>query len=161
MFHHSLKRVLFLGGVVMGEFILQLPVFRKRQSKICILIGIDVLLIVFAYLLAFVFRYYIEGSSLYSIFQIFNDLKYELLIASIILITCQWIMKQYQSIWTLAGIEDFILGIGSFILGTVLNLFVSFLLPYRVPLLVTVLAGIFAMSGVYLDVVFYIIIQAK
>lgn len=145
MFHHSLKRVLFLGGVVMGEFILQLPVFRKRQSKICILIGIDVLLIVFAYLLAFVFRYYIEGSSLYSIFQIFNDLKYELLIASIILITCQWIMKQYQSIWTLAGIEDFILGIGSFILGTVLNLFVSFLLPYRVPLLVTVLAGIFAM----------------
>ena len=97
MFHHSLKRVLFLGGVVMGEFILQLPVFRKRQSKICILIGIDVLLIVFAYLLAFVFRYYIEGSSLYSIFQIFNDLKYELLIASIILITCQWIMKQYQS----------------------------------------------------------------
>ncbi|UUF12006.1 polysaccharide biosynthesis protein [Turicibacter bilis] len=71
--------------------------------------------------------------------------KWQILLAIVIFLSCQWLMKQYRSIWTLAGIEDFTLGVLSFIGGAVINLMISLTMSVRIPLIVSLLAGILAM----------------
>ena len=129
----------------MRELILEGPLLRKRGVKKGVLIGIDTILITLAYGLATMFRYHLAGNSIIETIGIFNYYKWEFVLSLGILLLCQWVMKQYQSIWTLAGIEDFALGTLAFIGGTIINLMISMLLPHRVPLLVTALAGILAM----------------
>ena len=129
----------------MGELILEGTILRKRPIKKLILMGVDGSLIIFSYILAIIFRYYMEGNLLSEMIGIALKFKGELLIAVLVLLACQWSMKQYQSIWTLAGIEDFTLGTLSFVGGTMINLMISMLLPMRIPFLVTLLAGILAM----------------
>lgn len=129
----------------MGE-ITELGAFiRKRTIKKLILISIDACLITIAYLCAIFFRYYMEGNTINEIIGLLFPLKLQFLLGLIVLLICQWTMKQYQSIWTLAGLEDFALGTISFILGTMINLIVSIAIPHRIPFLVTILAGILAM----------------
>ncbi|MDO4924969.1 MAG: nucleoside-diphosphate sugar epimerase/dehydratase [Turicibacter sp.] len=129
----------------MGELILEGTILRKRPIKKLILMGVDGSLIIFSYILAIIFRYYMEGNLLSEMIGIALNFKGELVIAVLVLLACQWSMKQYQSIWTLAGIEDFTLGTLSFVGGTMINLMISMLLPMRIPFLVTLLAGILAM----------------
>lgn len=129
----------------MGEYISKIPGIKKRGLKRVILVVMDFVLISICYFLAIIFRYYMAGQEVSYIFEIMNVIRGMSLLGIITLILCQWIMKQYQSIWTLAGLEDFTLGTLSFIMGTGINLMTSFLLPVRIPLLVTILAGILAM----------------
>lgn len=129
----------------MRELILEGPLLRKRRVKKVILIGVDACLITVSYLLAILFRYYMEGSSVNETVAILGNFKWGFMLSLGILLLCQWMMKQYQSIWTLAGIEDFTLGTLAFIGGTIINLMISLLLSNRIPLMVTLLAGILAM----------------
>ena len=129
----------------MGEYISKIPGIKKRGLKRVILVVMDFVLISICYFLAIIFRYYMAGQEVSYIFEIMNVIRGMSLLGIITLILCQWIMKQYQSIWKLAGLEDFTLGTLSFIMGTGINLMTSFLLPVRIPLLVTILAGILAM----------------
>lgn len=129
----------------MGEYISKIPGIKKRGLKRVILVVMDFVLISICYFLAIIFRYYMAGQEVSYIFEIMNVIRGMSLLGIITLILCQWRMKQYQSIWTLAGLEDFTLGTLSFIMGTGINLMTSFLLPVRIPLLVTILAGILAM----------------
>ena len=129
----------------MGEYISKIPGIKKRGLKRVILVVMDFVLISICYFLAIIFRYYMAGQEVSYIFEIMNVIRGMSLLGIITLILCQWIMKQYQSIWTLAGLEDFTLGTLSFIMGPGINLMTSFLLPVRIPLLVTILAGILAM----------------
>lgn len=129
----------------MGEYIAKIPGIKKRGLKRFILVLMDFILISCAYFLAIIFRYYMTSQEVSYIFKIMYEVKELVFIGVTVFIFCQWVMKQYQSIWTLAGLEDFALGTVSFILGTGINLVISFLLPVRIPLLVTILAGILAM----------------
>ena len=129
----------------MRELNLVGEIFKKRRSKRLILIGIDALLILFSYLLAIMFSYSIAGKLGNGTIVILKSFEWEFIIGLVVLLICQCIMKQYQSIWTLAGIEDFTLGTISFIGGTILNLMISLLIPNRIPHMVTLLAGILAM----------------
>ena len=129
----------------MRELILEGRILRKRLVKKAILMSLDAGLIVLSYLLAMIFRYYMELDQLNELIGLVGQLKLELALSVVILLSCQWLMKQYQSIWTLAGIEDFTLGTLSFIGGTMLNLVISLFFSSRIPLVVTFLAGIFAM----------------
>lgn len=131
----------------MRELVLEGAIFKKRQNKKLILIGIDAILIYLSFMLAIVFRYYIEGTSLNQTLQLIGTFSFQIMLSIAILIICQWIMKQYQSVWTVAGIEEFTLGTLSLIGGTVLNLFISMLLPYRLPYLVTMLAGLLSLMA--------------
>ncbi len=126
----------------MRELILEGPLLRKRRVKKVILIGVDSCLITVSYLLAVLFRYYIEGSPVNETVAILGNFKWGFMLSLGILLLSQWMMKQYQSIWTLAGIEDFTLGTLAFIGGTIINLMISLLLSNRIPLMVTLLAGI-------------------
>ncbi len=86
-----------------------------------------------------------EGSSVNETVAILGNFKWGFILSLGVLLLSQWMLKQYQSIWTLAGIEDFTLGTLAFIGGTIINLMISLLLPNRIPLMVTLLAGILAM----------------
>ncbi len=129
----------------MGELILEGAIFKKRRFKKLILIGVDTTLILVAYLFALIFRYSFEGNGDINTFELMGQFEGQLLISSVVLIACQWLMRQYQSIWTLAGIEDFTLGVLSFVGGTTINLLFSVFMSSRIPIMVTLLAGILAM----------------
>ena len=92
----------------MRELILQGPILKKRRVKKGVLIGIDTLLILISYGLAMMFRYYLEGNPLSETLGLLMTHQWEVMFGLGVLLLCQWIMKQYQSIWMLAGIEDFI-----------------------------------------------------
>lgn len=129
----------------MGEVTSMGSYFRRRSIKKAILMSIDSLLIMFAYLCAIFFRYYMEGHTISEMIGFLFAFKARLLLSLVILLVCQWKMRQYQSIWTLASLEDFALGTISFIIGTIVNLMLSMAIPNRIPFLVTILAGILAM----------------
>ena len=118
---------------------------RKRFIKKIILMSIDILLIMLAYLCAIFFRYYMEGHTITEMIGVLFAFKARLLLSLVILLICQLKMRQYQSIWTLASLEDFALGTISFIIGTIVNLMLSMAILNRIPFLVTILAGILAM----------------
>ena len=129
----------------MRELVIQGPLFHKRRNKKIILMLMDASLMLCAYLLAIIFRYYIEGTTLGSTILLIKDFNVQVLLSIFVLLSCQWLMKQYQSIWTVAGLEDFTLGTLSIMGGTVVNLVVSAFLPHRLPYLVTMLAGLLTM----------------
>ena len=129
----------------MGELLLEGAIFKKRRLKKFILIGVDVTLILFAYLFALVFRYNMAGTAISDTLELMGKFKWQILLAIVIFLSCQWLMNQYRSIWTLAGIEDFTLGVLSFVGGTVINLMISLMMAVRIPLIVSLLAGILAM----------------
>lgn len=129
----------------MRELVTQGPLFHKRRNKKIILMLMDASLMLCAYLLAIIFRYYIEGTTLGSTILLIKEFNVQVLLSIFVLLSCQWLMKQYQSIWTVAGLEDFTLGTLSIMGGTVVNLVVSAFLPHRLPYLVTMLAGLLTM----------------
>lgn len=138
----------------MRELVMEVPLFKKRRNKKIILMCLDASLMLSAYLLAIIFRYYIEGTTLSSTMGLIGEFKIQVLLSIIILLFCQWLMKQYQSIWTVAGLEDFTLGTLSVMGGTILNLMLSSFLPQRLPYLVTLLAGLLTMifcNGIRLE----------
>ncbi|WP_317326664.1 nucleoside-diphosphate sugar epimerase/dehydratase [Turicibacter sanguinis] len=126
----------------MRELVLEGRIFKKRQNKKLILIFFDIILTSLSFILAIIFRFYIEGTSFSKTLILIESFTLQILISVMIMIICQWFMKQYRSVWTVAGLEDFILGALSLVGGTVINLFVSMFLPNRLPYLVTMLAGL-------------------
>ena len=139
-----LRNFLF-GRIKMTELLIGAPILHKRRNKKIILMVMDASLMLCAYLLAIIFRYYIEGTTITSTLNLIYEFKVQVILSIFILIGCQWMMKQYQSIWTVAGLEDFTLGTLSVMGGTILNLAISMLLPQRLPYLVTLLAGLLTM----------------
>ena len=129
----------------MGELLLEGAILKKRRFKKFILIGVDVTLILFAYLFALVFRYNMVETAIFDTLGLMAKFKWQITLYIVIFLSCQWLMKQYRSIWTLAGIEDFTLGVLSFVGGTVINLMISLMMAVRIPLIVSLLAGILAM----------------
>ena len=82
----------------MGDQVLERAILRKRPIKKLILIGVEGSLVIFSYILAIIFRYYMEGNLLSEMIGIALKFKGELLLAVLVLLACQWSMKQYQSI---------------------------------------------------------------
>ncbi len=126
----------------MRELVLEGAILKKRQSKKLILMSIDVILISLAFILAIIFRFYIEGTRFSETLMLIESYALQIILSVLIMIVCQWVMKQYQSVWTVAGFEDFMLGSLSLIGGTMLNLLISIFLFNRLPYLVTMLAGL-------------------
>lgn len=118
--------------------------FRNRKFKITTLVFIDLILIYISYYLAFIFRFYYDDG-LSDITLIYNSHILGISIFAVIYILVFYIFKQYKSIWTLAGYDEFINGVIASILTMTLNLGLSFLQKDRIPLMVTILAGIIVM----------------
>ena len=118
--------------------------FRNRKFKITTLVFIDLILIYLSYYLAFIFRFYYDDG-LRDITLIYNSHILGISIFAIIYILVFCIFKQYKSIWTLAGYDEFFNGVIASIITMTLNLGLSFLENDRIPLMVTILAGIMVM----------------
>lgn len=65
---------------------------RKRFIKKIILMSIDILLIMLAYLCAIFFRYYMEGHTISEMIGFLFAFKARLLLSLVILLICQWKM---------------------------------------------------------------------
>ena len=117
-------------------------IFSNRRLKILTLIMVDFLLILSAYFLAFVFRLYLDNSSLNDIIICFKSHIVKVTFFAIIYISFFYINKQYKSVWTLAGIDEVINGVIAVICGIILTLIISLTRDNRIPLMVNILAGI-------------------
>ena len=118
--------------------------FRNRKLKITTLVFIDLILIYLSYYLGFIFRFYYDDG-LRDITLIYSSHIFRISIFAIIYVLVFYIFKQYKSIWTLAGYDEFINGVIASIVAMTLNIGLSFLESNRIPLMVTILAGIMVM----------------
>ena len=133
-----------MKGLVVESLLLG-SVFKKRRNKKILFILTDILLILLGYSLSFIFCYFLNTMESYSVMILIKEYSGALLICIVVHIIAQWLMKQYQNIWTLAGIEDFTLGVISFIGATFLNLILSIIMPSFIPSIIILLAGVLAM----------------
>ena len=118
--------------------------FRNRKFKITTLVFIDLILIYLSYYLAFIFRLYYDDG-LRDITLIYSGHLVRISIFAIIYVIVFYMFKQYKSIWTLAGYDEFINGVIASVVVMALNIGLSFLERNRIPLMVTILAGIMVM----------------
>ena len=79
-----------------------------------ILILSDAVLINLAYILAFYFRYNYKNFKFYS-----SNYKEIALIVTVIYIACFYLFKLYESLWSYASIDEFMLAIGACLTGSI------------------------------------------
>ena len=118
--------------------------FKNRKFKITTLLFIDLILIYLSYYLGFIFRFYYDDG-LRDITLIYRGHIVRISIFAIIYILVFYMFKQYKSIWTLAGYDEFINGVIASIVAMSLNIGLSFVERNRIPFMVTILAGIMVM----------------
>ena len=117
-------------------------ILRNRKIKILTLISIDILMIMLSYFLGYVFRFYFHNTSLIKIVDYYNDNILKIILFTIIYIVIFYLFRQYKSIWTLAGINELINGILAVSIGITIAIIISLISKDRIPLMVTILAGI-------------------
>ncbi|WP_207729709.1 nucleoside-diphosphate sugar epimerase/dehydratase [Clostridium cibarium] len=113
--------------------------------KITILLFLDFLLIQCSYFLALYLRLESSEINISSIIKIYSDFLPKILFVSVIYMVIFGFFKQYNSIWKVASIEEFAAGVVSTALGVVICLVISIFDTARIPLLVTIMAGILIM----------------
>ena len=77
----------------------------------------DAVLINLAYILAFYFRYNYKNFKFYS-----NDYKEIALIVTVIYISCFYLFKLYESLWSYASVDEFMLVIGACITANIADI---------------------------------------
>ena len=92
--------------------------------------------------MGYVFRFYFHNTSLIKIVDYYNDNILKIILFTIIYIVIFYLFRQYKSIWTLAGINELINGILAVSIGITIAIIISLISKDRIPLMVTILAGI-------------------
>ena len=79
---------------------------NNKNFKISFLVILDVLIILSAYFLVFLFKFYSNEVHIREILEIYF-INYKILIISVLVYLLNFILfRQYKSIWTLAGIDE-------------------------------------------------------
>lgn len=117
-------------------------ILSNRKIKMTTLVITDFVLILLSYFLGFIFRFYLSDSTLIQIIASFGSHFGKVILSAIIYILIFYIFKQYKSIWTLAGINEIVNGVIAVTLGGVVSVLISLISKERIPLMVTLLAGI-------------------
>ena len=103
---------------------------------------IDVLMIMLSYFWGYVFRFYFNNTSLLKIVDYYTDNILKIMLFTIIYIVIFSLFREYRSIWTLAGINELINGILAVSIGIMTSIIISLISKERIPLMVSILAGI-------------------
>lgn len=111
------------------------------MNKKYMLLLLDFLFILIAYFLAFCIRYKFIDIDINYIVAIYIDKIYRIIAASIVYIISFYIFKQYENIWSLASIDEFISGVGSILTSSLVIFFISIADKERIPLLVSIIAS--------------------
>lgn len=117
-------------------------ILSNRKIKMTTLVITDFVLILLSYFLGFIFRFYLSDSTLIQIIASFGSHFGKVILSASIYILIFYIFKQYKSIWTLAGINEIVNGVIAVTLGGVVSVLISLISKERIPLMVTLLAGI-------------------
>lgn len=110
---------------------------RNSKIKGLIFLLIDIILINLAYVLSF----YIRFTSLVPKNYTEAYLKFMPLIVLAYIIPFYG-MKFYKNNWHRAGLDDYLQGVIACLLGMILNLIIMFIVPLRIPNLVTIISGV-------------------
>lgn len=114
----------------------------NKKTKISILLFMDFVLINISYFLAFCFRFKFINVNIKEIINIYSDKLLRIYGIVLIYILIFAIYKQYRSIWTIASIEEFSLGVLATISGSFVVILFSLLDKNRIPLMVTIMASV-------------------
>ena len=117
-------------------------ILSNRKIKMTTLVITDFVLILLSYFLGFIFRFYLSDSTLIQIIASFGSHFGKVILSASIYILIFYIFKQYKSIWTLAGINEIVNGVIAVTFGGVVSVLISLISKERIPLMVTLLAGI-------------------
>ncbi|WP_394899540.1 MULTISPECIES: polysaccharide biosynthesis protein [Clostridium] len=109
------------------------------------LVIVDLLLIFCSYFVAFIFRFKYTDISIAEIVVMYESYISKIFLMSLIFIGIFMAFKQYKSIWSIASIDEFLRGIIATGLATSVVLVISCLDKRRIPLMVTIMAGIMIM----------------
>ncbi|MEW8956921.1 polysaccharide biosynthesis protein [Clostridium sp.] len=114
----------------------------KKKLKIYCLLLLDIVAIWLCYFLSYNFRFY---SNLGNQMLTSKFLEYSpyMVLAIIIYIISFKVFKLYESLWTIAGLDEFLLGVTGCVVGGIINIFISLGFERRIPLLVTGVSVVF------------------
>ena len=121
-------------------------VLKNRKIKIGVLLLLDFSLIIFSYFLSYIFRFYLEDMSFLEVMTYFKGNFSKIILAAAIYIIALAICKQYNSIWSLAGVSELSKGIIAIKTAYLINIIASLVLTNRIPMMVTTLSAIFIMA---------------
>lgn len=118
---------------------------QNKKAKMLTLVIVDLLLIFCSYFVAFIFRFKYTDISIAEIVVMYESYISKIFLMSLIFIGIFMAFKQYKSIWSIASIDEFLRGIIATGLATSVVLVISCLDKRRIPLMVTIMAGIMIM----------------
>lgn len=118
---------------------------QNKKAKMLTLVIVDLLLIFCSYFVAFIFRFKYTDISIAEIVVMYESYISKIFLMSLIFIGIFMAFKQYKSIWSIASIDEFLRGIIATGLATSVVLIISYLDERRIPLMVTIMAGIMIM----------------
>lgn len=118
---------------------------QNKKAKMLTLVIVDLLLIFCSYFVAFIFRFKYTDISIAEIVVMYGSYISKIFLMSLIFIGIFMAFKQYKSIWSIASIDEFLRGIIATGLATSVVLIISYLDERRIPLMVTIMAGIMIM----------------
>ncbi|MBE6052177.1 MAG: polysaccharide biosynthesis protein [Clostridium sp.] len=107
-----------------------------------ILLLIDFISILLSYFIGYCIRFKFVNTSISSIWKMYNENLFKVIVIASIYICFYIVNKQYRSIWKFASIDEFISGIASSFLSLSIVLIVSLIDKKRIPLLVSVIAAV-------------------
>lgn len=102
---------------------------------------LDFLFILSAYFISFCIRYKFINVDMNYVVTMYIDKIYKILASSVIYIVSLYIFKQYENIWSLASIDEFMAGIESILTSGIIVFFISVLDKNRIPLIVSIVSA--------------------
>ncbi|MFQ8921289.1 MAG: polysaccharide biosynthesis protein [Clostridium paraputrificum] len=110
-----------------------------------ILVVMDSILIFFAYFVAFIFRFKYTDISIADVVILYGNYIGMIFFVCALFVSIFVLFRQYKSIWSIASIDEFISGVVATSVGTIIILVMSYFDNSRIPLMVTIMAGIMIM----------------
>lgn len=117
----------------------------NKKAKMSILVVMDSILIFFAYFVAFIFRFKYTDISIADIVVLYGNYIGRIFFVCAIFVSIFGLFRQYKSVWSIASIDEFISGVVATSVGTIIILVMSYFDNSRIPLMVTIMAGIMIM----------------
>lgn len=110
-----------------------------------ILVVMDSILIFFAYFVAFIFRFKYTDISIADVVILYGNYIGRIFFVCALFVSIFVLFRQYKSIWSIASIDEFISGVVATSVGTIIILVMSYFDNSRIPLMITIMAGIMIM----------------
>ncbi|MFR3912144.1 MAG: polysaccharide biosynthesis protein [Clostridium paraputrificum] len=110
-----------------------------------ILVVMDSILISCSYFVAFIFRFKYTDISIADVVVLYGNYVGKIFFVCVLFVGIFVVFRQYKSIWSIASIDEFISGVVAASIGTIITLVISYFDKSRIPLMVTIMAGIMIM----------------